>query len=42
MPAKDKDVFHNYVHVWKQLILCDVSEAITVDRHLFCKFLTFL
>jgi len=38
MPVIDSGMFHNYVHVCKQLFLYD---AIADDRHLFHKVLTF-
>jgi len=41
VPVIDRGVFHNYVHVCKQLILHDATEAIVDDRHLFHEFLTF-
>jgi len=42
VPVIDKGVFHNYVHMCKQLFCVTQSEAVADDRHLFCKFLTFL
>jgi len=42
MPVIDRGVFHNYVHMYKQLFLCDQPEAVADDRHLFREFLTFL
>jgi len=38
----DRCVFHNYVHVRKQLFCVMQSEAVADNRHLFRKFLTFL
>jgi len=35
VPVIDRGMFHNYVHMCKQLFLCDVSEAVTVYWHLF-------
>jgi len=41
VPVIDRGVFHNYVHVCKQLFCVTQSEAIADNRHLFCEFLTF-
>jgi len=41
VPVIDRGMFHNYVHVCKQLFFMMQSEAIADDRHLFRKVLTF-